>query len=128
MGKALVLSNCVSFDYKMSEEQVLPFVHPFTLGCFGQTGSGKTHFVKKILTEPGFIYPPPSRILWFYAEDQELYKNMENVEFYSGLPTQEIYDTLLPSKRNVIVLDDMMTEAMKSSFVSSLFYRGSHHR
>jgi len=113
----------------MSDSQVLAFQHPFTLGCFGITGSGKSYFVKRIITEEGYIYPPPEKIYWFYSELQPLYTEMsDKVEFINGVPTQEIYDTLNPNKRNIIVIDDLMTEAMKCDFVSSLFTRGSHHR
>lgn len=112
----------------MSDSQVLAFQHPFTCGVYGQTGSGKSYFVKRIITEPGYIYPPPEKIYWFYSEQQVMYDNMPDVEFIQGVPTQEIYDTMNPNIRNVIVIDDLMTEALKCDFVSSLFTRGSHHR
>lgn len=113
----------------MSNDYVLAFQHPFTMGVYGITGSGKSYFVKRIISEAGYIYPPPEKIYWFYSELQPLYDEMsENVEFIKGVPTQEIYDNLNSNKRNVIVIDDLMTEAMKCDFVSTLFTRGSHHR
>lgn len=92
------------------------------------TSSGKTVFTKKLLTEPGFIYPEPEDIMYFYTEDQPIYKEMPSVKFIEGLPTRDIYDDLSPNKRHVMVIDDNMVEALKCEFVSSLFTRGSHHR
>ena len=99
------------------------------MGVYGITGSGKSYFVKKLILETSFIYPPIEEIYWYYAEDQVLYEDLkEKVHFIKGLPTPELYDALNPAKRNLIVIDDQLNGALKSEFVSSLFTRGSHHR
>ena len=112
----------------MVDSSALAFSHPLTAGLYGVTGAGKTFFMRQVLTEPGLIIPKPDKIYWFYSEDQPLYKNLENVEFVEGLPTREHYDGLNKEMRNVYIIDDLMTEALKCEFISSLFSRGSHHR
>ena len=40
-----------------------------------------------------------------------------------------LYETIIPSQRNLLVLDDQMTEAGKTSQeLSKLFVQGSHHK
>ena len=62
-------------------------------------------------------------------------KNLQNVGFYffafiefviDGFPRN--IDALIdPSVRNLIVVDDLMTECMQDSKMCALFTRGSHH-
>ena len=80
------------------------------------------------MTEPGYIYPEPEKVLWYYAEDQPLYENMPNVTFIKGMPTEESYDEIATKKRTLVVIDDMMVDAIKDKFVSSLFYRGKYFK
>ena len=54
-------------------------------------------------------------------------------EWYPGIDFEkewldEIFDSLTPEQRNIMVLDDQMGVASSNTSVSELFTKGSHHR
>ena len=82
--------------------------HPFTCIVAGPTGCGKTTFVARLLRNSSTkIDPSPERVTWYYGEWQSAYQNLDisNLYLEEGLPTS--FDA---SKRNIVVLDDLMTE------------------
>ena len=101
--------------------------HPFTCIVSGPSGCGKSSLVKDII-RANAIDPSPDRIVWLYAEDQPLYRTgLENVSFHRGLP--EELDTMFDaSTRNLLIIDDLMTEAHSDQRMTKLFSVGSHHR
>ena len=107
-----------------------PFKHPSNILVVGPSQCGKTEFVKRVLFE-NMIQPPPTRIIYFYAEKQSLFDELEavfpNIEFVQDFQ-QSVYNSLLPTERNLIIIDDLMSEAKNSSELSNLFTKGSHHR
>ena len=111
---------------------ILPFVHPSTFLLAGPTGSGKTYFVSRILKER-LITPFPTRIIWVYSEWQPAYELLRIclnwIEFIKGPISPKLYENILASQRNLLVLDDQMTETGKTSQdLSKLFVQGSHHK
>ena len=110
------------------------FKHPFTMMIAAPTGGGKTCFVKKLLEDRlKWIEPSPERILWLYGQWQPLYEKMQltipGIEFVKGIPSNIAEDSFLdPRRRNLMVIDDLMSEATKDTRISDLFTRGSHHR
>ena len=100
--------------------------HPFTCLCSGPTGSGKTSLVKAILDQH-IIEPAPQHIVWLYAADQPLYKSMTNVTFYKGIP-ENIEQMFSPKKRNLLIIDDLMTECHSDERMTRLFSVGSSHK
>jgi hypothetical protein len=108
------------------------FEHPFTMLIAGPTKCGKSVFTSKLLRNLHYIQPVPERIMWAYGEEnqhqfeiiQKQCPNM-NIEFCSGVPET---DQLQPDERNLLIIDDLMEDAGKSSKVANLFTRGSHHR
>ena len=116
--------------------EILPpiiFHHPFTCIIAGPTQSGKTVFVSKML-ENCFTYidPSPTRIIWAYGIKNV--KQMEwlqqvspiKIDFIEGIPNiEEIVDE---NETNLLILDDLMSSAGKSSTVQDIFTRASHHR
>ena len=108
----------------------LHFKHPATILLSGPTGCGKTRFVRRILEER-LIEPFPTRLLWVYGEWQRDYDEVKNIypeiEFMNGY-TDDIYDSLEPSERNLLILDDQMSEASDTKSLAKLFTKGSHHR
>ena len=108
----------------------LHFKHPATILLSGPTGCGKTRFVRRILEER-LIEPFPTRLLWVYGEWQRDYDEVKNIypeiEFMNGY-TDEIYDSLEPSERNLLILDDQMSEASDTKSLAKLFTKGSQHR
>ena len=101
--------------------------HPFTCIVSGPSGCGKSSLVKDLITTNA-IEPTPTRIVWLYAEDQPLYRSgLGKVTFHQGLPGD--LDTMFnPSTRNLLVIDDLMTEAHSDQRMTRLFSVGSHHR
>ena len=73
------------------------------------------------------IDPVPERVTWYYGEWQSAYENLDipNLQLQEGLPTS--FDA---SKRNVVVLDDLMaeTESTVIYLVQNLFSRNKESR
>jgi len=109
---------------------MLKFIHPSTMIVSGPTGSGKTKLVSRVIIER-LIEPPPERIIWIYAEWQPLYEIVQmshpSIEFIQGVPPN-LYGSISPASRNLVILDDQMSEAGDSKELSQLFTKGSHHR
>jgi len=110
----------------------IPFFHPTTIMIAGPTYSGKTTFVKRLL-HADMIEPAPQRIVWIYKEKgdesefSELKREFPLVEFLSDLDIGRL-DSLDPHERNLVILDDVMSEAAESKGVAKIFTQGSHHR
>lgn len=99
--------------------------HPFTCIVSGPTGSGKTSLVKSIIEQKA-ISPKPKNILWLYAADQPLYKDLRNVKFYQGIP-EDIEDRFDKNKTNLLIIDDLMTKCHSDERLTRLFSVGSSH-
>lgn len=106
------------------------FKHPSSIQVSGPSGCGKTRFVVRILKH-ALIQPFPTRIVWVYSEWQPEYDNAKrmypHIEWIHGW-NENLYDTMLPAERNLIIIDDQMDVAGNSETLSSLFTKGSHHR
>lgn len=102
---------------------------PFTMVIAGATGSGKSFWVKKLIEEAQSISkPPPSKIIYFYGEYQPIFGQMEHVNFIHGL-SEELIANIEGGNENIwVIIDDLMSESSKSSIISDLFTKGSHHR
>ncbi len=98
----------------------------------GPTFSGKTTFVRRMLHE-NKIEPSPQRIVWIYKEKGDegefagLKREFANVEFMSDLDIGRL-DSLDARENNLVILDDVMSEAGDSKGVAKIFTQGSHHR
>lgn len=111
----------------------LTFKHPFSMMLSGGRRSGKTFFTKTLLLRnKQFITPQVDWVFWFSPTEQnavfdELRENLNNIEFVTGLPTEDLSNFV--SKRygsKLIILDDLMEQASKRSDVDDLFTRGRH--
>ena len=108
------------------------FKHPFTCTISGSSKCGKTAFLLKML-QSDTIQPQADRIVILYKRWQPLYDNFKSflpkAEFYKGIPRNLDDDKFFDvRKRNLIVLDDLMSDTSKDNCVSELFTEGSHHR
>ena len=107
--------------------------HPFTCVVAGPTGSGKTQFVRELLAPRGedVIIPSPEHVLWCYGEYQDVYHHLASVaphvNFVEGFP-DDLLSSLDRTKRNLVVIDDLMSETGNNKKVTELFTKGSHHR
>ena len=110
----------------------ITFKHPFSMVASGPSGSGKSVWTKKLLLS-SLIQPSPERIIWCYGQWQPLYDNIRKriprIEFVNGKPdhlNDQHYINV--GKRNLLVFDDLMTEAKCDQRNADLFTKGSHHR
>jgi hypothetical protein len=91
----------------------------------GPTGSGKTSLVKAII-QHHVIEPVPKNILWLYAADQPLYKEMKGVKFHEGIP-DDIEHCFSSKQNNLLIIDDLMTQCHSDERMTRLFSVGSSH-
>ncbi|KAK3092712.1 hypothetical protein FSP39_006378 [Pinctada imbricata] len=110
------------------QQQSFVFKHPFTANVSGPTACGKTYFVKTLLQRCiKKISPYPERIIWLYKRWQPLYDEIKatvypRVEFIQGIPLDMEQDTFIhPSKRNLVILDDLMSSSAKDPRINELF-------
>ena len=105
------------------------FIYPSTHLVAGPKGCGKTQYVLKILRFR-MIEPSPDRIIWVYAEWQTAYDEAlrlnPKIEFVKGYPPN-LYDRILPTTKNLVILDEQMSEAGEKKELAQLFTQGSHH-
>src|SRR5882724_4159236 len=119
----------------MASSSTVPpaFVTPFTCIIAGATGSGKTNFLTQALLwqSETFSCRHIDRLVYCYGTYLEetfatLRQYFPTIELINGLPTDDTdFDS---SENNVLIIDDLMTDAVKSSTVSNYFTRGSHHK
>lgn len=110
----------------------LKFRHPFTCIVSGPSFSGKTILVRRILKNYKDSFEidvkDKLKVIWCYGQYQNLYKESisddVDVKYFDYLIKPE---EVLLLKPHIIVIDDMMTEMTKSSEMSDLFTKGSHH-
>ena len=112
-------------------ESSMVFAHPFTMVISGPSGSGKSVWTQKLL-QSRLIQPSPQRVIWCYGQWQPLYEDLRRqvpgIEFVKGIPDDlsqpDFFDV---RKKNLIVFDDLMTEAKCDQRLADLFTKGSHH-
>ena len=110
------------------------FHHPFSMMVVGPAQCGKTHFVQQLLTHKCIAYPDqkPVLVCWFYNQWQPRYEELQRalqsqIRFARGLPElEDDLSIIKPTRHTIIVLDDLMTEAVDSPVVSMLFTQGRH--
>ena len=103
----------------------ITFQHPFSMMVTGPSGSGKTEWTRKLLLT-ALIHPPPERILWCFGQWQPLYEDLQKripwIEFVHGIPDYlNSPQFIKPGKRNLIIFDDLMTEAKCDQRIANLF-------
>ena len=104
--------------------------HPFPALVAEPTCCGKSQFVKRLL-ESGeeMIEGAPENIIWCYGIYQSAYDEMlrsvPNILFVEGVPN-DLESMINPSKRNLVVIDDLMQELSNDPRITSLFTKGCH--
>ena len=111
------------------ETQAYPefmFQHMFSMLVVGPSQCGKTYFVQQLLTRHCIEYPyeKPIMVYWFYNQWQPRYDDIKRtlkkrIRFAQGLPEN-------PEFNNILVFDDLMSQASDSPVLSQLFTQGRH--
>jgi len=71
------------------------------------------------------IDKPPENIIWCYGEFQNcLTRLTPSVKLIEGIRL----DGIDPQKRNLLIIDDLMTDIKNDAEISNLFTKGSHHK
>jgi hypothetical protein len=108
------------------------FHTPCCISFSGMSGSGKTTLLYKILKNRKELFTtPPEKIMYFYGVWQKMFDSMERelpVDFVEGLPAKDIIDEFADGTSRCIVLDDLMSDVVKSIDMQHIFTRGSHHK
>ena len=110
------------------------FHHMFSMLVVGPTQCGKTYFVQQVLTKNCIEYPSekPTQIYWFYNQWQPRYDALKRalkkrIVFTQGLPdlSEDLHE-INPEYNNILVFDDLMSQAIDSPVLSKLFTQGKH--
>ena len=110
------------------------FHHTCSMLVVGPTQCGKTYFVQQLLTKNCIVYPSekPTQIYWFYNQWQPRYDALKRalkktIQFTQGLPNlSEDLHEINPEYNNILVFDDLMSQAIDSPVLSQLFTQGRH--
>lgn len=100
----------------------------------GPSMSGKSHFTKKLIKNRDSIFHPPkiTKILYCYLQWQTIYTEMENeienIEFYKGIPDENYVDAFTENSECMLIFDDLQEQIYSSLFVSSFFLINCHHK
>jgi len=77
------------------------------------------------------VFPFPTRIIWVYGEWQDDYEEARSlyphIEFVKDW-NEGIYDSINKDEKNLVIIDDQMVNAGKSTGLSDLFTKGAHHK
>ena len=97
---------------------------------FGPSRSGKTYWVADLLlTRNARIDAHIPKVRYCYAHWQEKYENMkyqtDGISFHQGLSSS---DEIEEMSDGLIVIDDLVNDAVKDASMLSTFTEGSHHK
>ena len=110
------------------------FQHMFSMMVVGPSQCGKTHFLQQLLTKNCIDFPEkkPVMVYWFYNQRQDSYEAIQRalkkkIRFAQGLPElKDDLSNITLARNNILVLDDLMSQATDSPVVSKLFTQGRH--
>ena len=118
-------------EYLFESDRFTPFKHPFTCVIAGSTGSGKTYFLTNALLHSDVTFTRPiERLVYCYGTYltdtfEQLRTRFPRIELIDGIDSTLEFN---PATNNVLVIDDLMSDAVKSSVICDYFTKGSHHK
>lgn len=105
------------------------FIAPCRILISGVSNSGKTCLVSQIIKNKDQCFTPQiQRVIYCTKYIKSIPKEIKNdVEAFSGIPTQNLIENLQTSTQNaLIVIDDLAHEALSNQDIQSLFTTGRH--
>jgi len=115
------MDNC--YDFALPQLR-----HPFTFIVAGGTMSGKTTFVCKLIKDlDQMIQPIIDDVIIFFKEYQPGYDIMKATDFRVRC-IEGINLEVINAKNTLLVIDDQMTDSVKSKAIQELFTSGVHHK
>jgi len=105
------------------EANKFEFIHPTRCLISGPSGCGKTEFIQQVISNRFDLFTvAPKRIVYTYKYPQVWFSKFPEVEFKKEVPND-----LDPEVPSMVVLDDIVCDAVALKKCASLFVRGSHH-
>ena len=95
----------------------------------GATGTGKTHFVLKLIDNINtIIEPTPKHIIYYFMEDQPIFRDYPEVDFRHGTPSQsdvaDLHDMIVIFDYQMMEADLKMLHVFTRAFSSPAKQRG----
>lgn len=118
----------------MAETISTYFQHPARVIIAGPSNSGKTTLLCNILKrQTAFFKHPVTKAYWYYGVKQPALETLHDLGVVTreGLPNdiEEDFPTACPANETyIIVLDDLMEEALKDPTILAIFTKWSHHK
>lgn len=118
------------------ENNVEKYVFQTNRSCCiaGPSFSGKSTFCIRLIYLREKLYPPgevPKKILYCYGVENEIFKKLkediEDIQFYKGLPTLEKIKEYADEDSLMLIIDDLMQEIVDSKDIELLLIREAHH-
>jgi hypothetical protein len=104
-----------------------------TILLAGPSRSGKSTFVKKLLyNKKDMFVIEPTAVLYCYGIWSSSYgaleRDINNLQTHEGLPNKDYIENFARAEgHKILIMDDLMEEVSKSSWIEKLFTRMSHH-
>lgn len=109
------------------------FIFPFFCTVVGSPLSGKSTFVLNLLEEwDKLVTESFDYVVWFYGQDNATIANLQTryaedkLSLVKGLPV-DVEQYILPGRRGVFILDDLMTQASNSLSLQQLINNKIQH-
>lgn len=103
----------------------------FSMAVVGPTKAGKTRFCYNLVKYKHIMFTSkPQKVLICYAVYQDIYdkmKDLGNVYFHEGMPTEEYLRDFADGKSNLVILDDLMAQVTQSPVSEKIFCVYAHH-
>jgi hypothetical protein len=110
----------------------LAFPHPTSFYLAGKSGSGKTQFIATYLRHTSHKF---DTVQVCSRERQEAFENLPGklgnpnlcvITHPPGIIPTTLYESFDPSKRNLLIVDDLFSEAFNSEQIKQVFVSGRH--
>lgn len=111
---------------------------PFSVGCtnfIGPSRSGKSFFIHKLIYEKDKMFErPANKVLYCYSVEQKEFEELkfrlgDDIIFHHGIPSRELVSEFATdnSEVNILVLDDLQSDCLRSGDVMKCYTELSHH-